>query len=82
MKKKKIELKNLEIDSFVTHTEYGSDKTIKGGGGFLSIWGNTCNGSCDCSNYTCNDPNTACSCHTCGCYTNTPECTDFCEDPV
>lgn len=54
-----------------------------GGGGTTAPCGTANATNCgNCSNYTCNNPNTACSCQTCGCPTVVANCTQFCIDPV
>ncbi len=51
MKKKKLNLNKLHVDSFVTELKNENSETIKAGNGFLSIFGcNSCGGSCNCSN--------------------------------
>lgn len=51
MSKKKLNLNSLKVESFVTDLKSDNSETIKGGGGFLSIFGcNSCGGSCNCSN--------------------------------
>ena len=67
MKKKKIQLRNLEIKSFVTTTDPASSNTVKAGG-FLSIWGASCqygdcpsDGACT---YTCGNTDCTCNCET------------------
>ena len=73
MKKKKIQLKNLEVKSFVTNTGIDNENTVKAnGGGFLSLFGNTCRGTCGntcggCT-LTCGVDQSACTCT--GCPTN------------
>lgn len=70
MKKKKLQLKSLEVKSFVTKQE-----SIKGGTGFLSFFGNTCRGSCN----TCQETCATCDgCATRTCATHCNDCTDFC----
>lgn len=54
MEKKKISLSALKVKSFVTDLEKDNSETIKGGGGFLSIFGcNTCEASCGCVSQGC-----------------------------
>ena len=71
MKKKKLQLKNLQVKSFVTKGHSGMADTVKGGG-FLSIFGNTCAGGCasydKCSQWSCNANASGCTCT--GCKTN------------
>ena len=51
MSKNKLNLSSLKVKSFVTDLKNDHSETIKGGGGFLSIFGcNSCGGTCDCSN--------------------------------
>lgn len=73
MKKKKIELKNLAVKSFVTDEQQLNKRTVKGGG-FLSIWGDSCQwGNCPTDGgctITCAN---TCSCvSNCNCPTDPP----------
>lgn len=68
MKKKKVELKSLKVKSFVTKEE-----AIKGGG-FLSLFGNTCNHTCDNTCQGCSvSCGGSCTCQSlCFCETDSP----------